>query len=143
MADITPILNSEEVIGGIAAILITMYGVYKKLKSDNVESANQKAEIDIISVLTKQRDDYVALSDRYRESLILTEKEVREIRNALQILEFEKVKLMESLDKKDAELDMLKEIINYLTDTVSVAREVLENSNMPNSIENNENELNN
>lgn len=122
-------LNSEEVVGGTVALLITVYGVYKKLKSDNVESANQRAEIDIISVLTKQRDDYVSLSDRYRESLILTEKEIREIRNSLQILEFEKVKLMESLDKKDAELDVLREIINYLTDTVSVAREVLENSN--------------
>lgn len=129
MTDLTPMLSSEEVVGGAVALLITVYGVYKKLKSDNVESANQRAEIDIISVLTKQRDDYVSLSDRYRESLILTEKEIREIRNSLQILEFEKVKLMESLDKKDAELDVLREIINYLTDTVSVAREVLENSN--------------
>lgn len=129
MTDLTPMLSSEEVVGGAVALLITVYGVYKKLKSDNVESANQRAEIDIISVLTKQRDDYVSLSDRYRESLILTENEIREIRNCLQILEFEKVKLMESLDKKDAELDVLREIINYLTDTVSVAREVLENSN--------------
>jgi predicted nuclease with TOPRIM domain len=100
--------------------------VFKKIKSDNVEIANQKAEIDIINILTKQRDDYVAMSDKYRESLIATEKEIREIKNNLQSLEFEKLKLMEKLDKKDTELDILRQIISYLTDTVAVARELID-----------------
>lgn len=128
MADIGTVINTEEIVGGAVALLIAVYGVYRKLKSDTVESANQKAEIDIISILTKQRDDYVSMSDKYRESLLLKESEILEIRNKLQILEFEKVKLMETLDKKDAELDVLRQIIDYLTDTVSVAREVIENS---------------
>lgn len=128
MADIGTVINTEEIVGGAVALLIAVYGVYRKLKSDTVESANQKAEIDIISILTKQRDDYVSMSDKYRESLLLKESEILEIRNKLQILEFEKIKLMETLDKKDAELDVLRQIIDYLTDTVSVAREVIENS---------------
>lgn len=128
MTDIGTVINTEEIVGGAVALLIAVYGVYRKLKSDTVESANQKAEIDIISILTKQRDDYVSMSDKYRESLLLKESEILEIRNKLQILEFEKVKLMETLDKKDAELDVLRQIIDYLTDTVSVAREVIENS---------------
>ena len=118
-------LAGEEVIGGAVALLTTCYVVFKKIKSDNVESVNQKAEIDIINILTKQRDDYVAMSDKYRESLIATEKEIREIKNNLQSLEFEKLKLMEKLDKKDAELDTLRQIITYLTDTLSVARELI------------------
>ena len=128
MVDLTS-LAGEEVIGGAVALLTTCYVVFKKIKSDNVESVNQKAEIDIINILTKQRDDYITMTDKYRESLISTEKEIREIKNNLQSLEFEKLKLMEKLDKKDAELDILRQIITYLTDTLSVARELINTNN--------------
>ena len=133
MVDLTS-LAGEEVIGGAVALLTTCYVVFKKIKSDNVESVNQKAEIDIINILTKQRDDYITMTDKYRESLISTEKEIREIKNNLHSLEFEKLKLMEKLDKKDAELDILRQIITYLTDTLSVARELINTNN--NSIDN-------
>ena len=33
---------------------------------------------------------------------------------------------MEKLDKKDTELDILRQIISYLTDTVAVARELID-----------------
>ncbi len=125
MIDLTS-LAGEKVIGGVVALLTACYVVFKKIKSDHVEIANQKAEIDIINILTKQRDDYVAMSDKYRESLIATEKEIREIKNNLQSLEFEKLKLMEKLDKKDTELNILRQIISYLTDTVAVARELID-----------------
>lgn len=128
MVDLTS-LAGEEVIGGAVALLTTCYVVFKKIKSDNVESVNQKAEIDIINILTKQRDDYITMTDKYRESLISTEKEIREIKNNLHSLEFEKLKLMEKLDKKDAELDILRQIITYLTDTLSVARELINTNN--------------
>ena len=131
MVDLTS-LAGEEVIGGVIALLTTGYVVFKKIKADNVENANQKAEIDIINILTKQRDDYVAMSDKYRESLIATEKEIREIKNNLQSLEFEKLKLMEKLDNKDAELDTLRQIITYLTDTLSVARELINTNDQTN-----------
>ena len=36
---------------------------------------------------------------------------------------------MEKLDKKDAELDILRQIITYLTDTLSVARELINTNN--------------
>ena len=133
-------LAGEEVIGGVVALLTTCYVVFKKIKSDTVEIANQKAEIDIINILTKQRDDYVAMSDKYRESLIATEKEIREIKNNLQSLEFEKLKLMEKLDKKDAELDTLRQIITYLTDTLSVARELINTNDQTNQTTDNVNQ---
>ena len=131
MVDLTS-LTGEEVIGGVVALLTACYVAFKKIKADNVENANQKAEIGIINILTKQRDDYVAMSDKYRESLIATEKEIREIKNNLQSLEFEKLKLMEKLDKKDAELDTLRQIITYLTDTLSVARELINTNDQTN-----------
>ena len=131
MVDLTS-LAGEEVIGGVVALLTACYVVFKKIKADNVENANQKAEIDIINILTKQRDDYVAMSDKYRESLIAIEKEIREIKNNLQSLEFEKLKLMEKLDKKDSELDTLRQIITYLTDTLSVARELINTNDQTN-----------
>jgi predicted nuclease with TOPRIM domain len=131
MVDLTNLAN-EEVIGGAVALLTTCYVVFKKIKSDTVEIANQKAEINIINILTKQRDDYVAMSDKYRESLIATEKEIREIKNILQSLEFEKIKLIEKLDKKDSELDLLRQIISYLKDTVAVARELIDTNDQTN-----------
>ena len=50
----------------------------------------------------------------------------------MQSLEFEKLKLMEKLDKKDTELDILRQIISYLTDTVAVARELIDANNQTN-----------
>ena len=47
-------LQIEEIIGGIAAILVTIYGVHKKLKSDAVETVNQRAEVNIIEQLIKR-----------------------------------------------------------------------------------------
>lgn len=135
-------LANEEVIGGAVALLTTCYVVFKKFKSDTVEIANQKAEINIINILTKQRDDYVAMSDKYRESLIATEKEIREIKNILQSLEFEKIKLIEKLDKKDSELDILRQIISYLKDTVAVARELIDTNDQTDQTDQNTDNIN-
>ena len=92
-------LQSEEVIGGIAAIFVTIYGVHKKLKSDAVETVNQRAEVNIIEQLIKQRDDALALSDKYHDQVLLNEKEMREIKIKLDTIEIERLKLLEKLDE--------------------------------------------
>lgn len=120
------VLGTEEVIGGIIAILAAIYGVHKKLKQDSVESINQKAEINIIESLTKQRDDALALSDKYRDRSVLTENEVRDLRNKLDGIEYENIKLLEKIDAQEAEVAVLKDIIKYLTDTVSITRQSIE-----------------
>src|SRR5690606_33047247 len=97
------LLQSEEVIGGIAAILVTIYGVHKKLKSDAVESTNQREEVNIIEQLIKQRDDALVLSDKYHEQVLLNEKEIREIKIKLDTIEIEKLKLLEKLDESESE----------------------------------------
>ena len=120
-------LQSEEVIGGIAAILITIYGVHKKLRYDAVENVNQKAEVNIIEQLIKQRDDAITLSDKYHAQVILHENDIREIRKQLDMIEIEKIKLLEKLDEQEAESAVLKQIIEYLTDTVAITRQSIEN----------------
>lgn len=120
------VLGTEEVIGGIIAILAAIYGVHKKLKQDSVETTNQKAEINIIESLTKQRDDALALSDKYRDRSVLTENEVRDLRNKLDGIEYENIKLLEKVDAQEAEVAVLKDIIKYLTDTVSITRQSIE-----------------
>ena len=120
------VLGTEEVIGGIVAILAAIYGVHKKLKQDSVETTNQKAEINIIESLTKQRDDALALSDKYRDRSVLAENEVRDLRNKLDGIEYENIKLLEKVDAQEAEVAVLKDIIKYLTDTVSITRQSIE-----------------
>ena len=120
------VLGTEEVIGGIVAILAAIYGVHKKLKQDSVETTNQKAEINIIESLTKQRDDALTLSDKYRDRSVLTENEVRDLRNKLDGIEYENIKLLEKIDAQEAEVAVLKDIIKYLTDTVSITRQSIE-----------------
>ena len=44
MVDLTS-LTGEEVIGGVVALLTTCYVVFKKIKSDTVEIANQKPKL--------------------------------------------------------------------------------------------------
>ncbi len=123
------LVGSEEVIGGIIAVLVTIYGVHKKFKSDSVESVNQKAEINIIEALIKQRDDALLISNDYREKLILTEKDIREIRNKLDLIEIENLKLLATIDRQESESSVLREIIHYLTDTVSITRQSIESNN--------------
>lgn len=125
------LLQSEEVIGGIAAILVTIYGVHKKLKSDAVESTNQRAEVNIIEQLIKQRDDALVLSDKYHEQVLLNEKEIREIKINLDTIEIEKIKLLEKLDESESESAVLRQIIEYLTDTVAITRQSIETSEQP------------
>lgn len=126
-------LAMEEVIGGIIAILAAIYGVHKKLKSDSVETANQRAEINIIEALTKQRDDAVSLSNSYRDLLLLSEKEIREVKNKLDSIEIENIKLLEKLDKSESDMSVLKNIIDYLTDTVSITRQSIEDATQEHS----------
>lgn len=121
-------VGSEEIVGGIVAVLVAIYGVHKKFKSDGVESVNQKAEINIIESLIKQRDDAMKLSDSYREKLILSEGDIREIRNKLDLVEIENFKLLEKIDHNESESLVLREIINYLTDTVSITRQSIESN---------------
>ncbi len=122
-------LQSEEIIGGIAAILVTIYGVHKKLKSDAVETVNQRAEVNIIEQLIKQRDDALALSDKYHDQVLLNEKEIREIKIKLDTIEIERLKLLEKLDEQESQSAVLKQIIEYLTDTVAITRQSIETSN--------------
>lgn len=116
----------EQIIGGIAAILVTIYGVYKKFKSDNVTDTYQRSEIDIFESLSKQRDDLIILSDKYRELLTTAENEIREIKNNLSTYELENSKLIQRLSEAEAEIEVLKQILQYINDSVSVTRQSLE-----------------
>lgn len=128
MIDLTA-LASEEVVGGVVAIFAAIYAVHKKLKSDTVETANQKAEVNIIEALTKQRDDAIKIADTYRERLLLTEMEVRDISKKLDSIENEKIALLEKMDHLEAESALLREIIEYLTDTVDITRKTIDTYN--------------
>lgn len=122
-------LPLEQAIGGLAAILVAIYGVYKKFKTDNVVDAYQRSEINIFDSLSKQRDDLIILSDKYRELLNLAETEIREIRNKLSTTEFENLKLIEKLGEAEAEIEVLRQIIQYINDSVAVTRQSLEENN--------------
>lgn len=117
---------STEILGGLAALLAAIYGVHKKLRSDSVESTIQKAEINIIESLIKQRDDAIELSDKYRDRYMLTENEIRILKSKLDSFEHENLKLLEQIDEKDTEAEVLRSIIKYLTDAVSVTRKRIE-----------------
>lgn len=119
----------EQVIGGIAAILVTIYGVYKKFKTDNVTDTYQRTEINIVESLSKQRDDLLTLSDKYRVLLTTAENEIRDIKTKLSMAEFENSKLIERLSEAEAEIEVLKQILQYINDSVSVTRQSLEANN--------------
>lgn len=119
----------EQVIGGIAAILVTIYGVYKKFKTDNVTNTYQRTEINIVESLSKQRDDLLTLSDKYRVLLTTAENEIRDIKTKLSMAEFENSKLIERLSEAEAEIEVLKQILQYINDSVSVTRQSLEANN--------------
>lgn len=119
----------EQVIGGIAAILVTIYGVYKKFKTDNVTDTYQRSEINIVESLSKQRDDLLTLSDKYRILLTTAENEIRDIKTKLSMAEFENSKLIERLSEAEAEIEVLKQILQYINDSVSVTRQSLEANN--------------
>lgn len=130
-------LQGEEILGGIVAILVTIYGVHKKLRSDAVETVNQKAEVNIIEQLIKQRDDAISLSDKYRERAILNENEMRDIKIKLDAIEFDRIRLLERLDEAEADSDVLRNIIEYLTGTIQITRETIEtNTSSPPSANN-------
>lgn len=124
------VISAEGVIGGIIAILAAIYGVHRKLKADNVENVNQKAEINIIEMLIKQRDDAISLSDKYRDRFVLTEHETMDMKSKLDLSIHENIKLLEKLDARDAEIEVLKDIVKYLTETVSITRQSIEESNI-------------
>ena len=120
------VVGTEEIIGGIMVIIASIYGVHKKLKSDIVELTNQKAEINVIETLIKQRDDAIIISDSYREKLILNETDLRVLHIKINQIELEKLKLLEHVDMLEAESSILRDIIDYLTDTVSITRKTIE-----------------
>lgn len=122
------VIGTEEVVGGIVAILVAIYGVHKRLKSDSVENTNQKAEINIIESLIKQRDDAISLSDKYRDRCVIIENEMLDIKSRLDLNIHENIKLLEKLDARDAEIEVLKDIVRYLTETVSITRQSIEES---------------
>lgn len=122
-------LPLEQIVGGLVAILAAIYGVYKNLKTDNVVDAHQRSEINIFDSLSKQRDDLIILSDRYRELLNLAENEIREIKNKLSSTEILNLKLIEKLSEAEAEIEVLRQIIQYINDSVSVTRQSLEENN--------------
>lgn len=122
-------LPLEQMIGGLVAILVTIYGVYKKFKNDNVTDAYQRSEINIFDSLSKQRDDLIILSDKYRELLNLAENDIREIKNKLSMTEIENSKLIERLGEAEAEIEVLRQILQYINDSVSVTRQSLEENN--------------
>lgn len=122
-------LPLEQIVGGLVAILAAIYGVYKNLKTDNVVDAHQRSEINIFDSLSKQRDDLIILSDRYRELLNLAENDIREIKNKLSSTEILNLKLIEKLSEAEAEIEVLRQIIQYINDSVSVTRQSLEENN--------------
>ena len=58
---------------------------------------------------------------------LLHENDIREIKKQLDMIEIEKIKLLEKLDEQEAESAVLKQIIEYLTDTVAITRQSIEN----------------
>ena len=134
-------LQGEEILGGIVAILVTIYGVHKKLRSDAVETVNQKAEVNIIEQLIKQRDDAISLSDKYRERAILNENEMRDIKIKLDAIEFDRIRLLERLDEAEADSDVLRNIIEYLTGTIQITRETIETNTSSPPSSNNDDQL--
>lgn len=138
------LISTEEIIGGIVAVLVAVYGVHKKLKQDSVETINQRAEINIVESLIKQRDDALSLSDKYRDRSVVNEHELLELKSKLDQIEHENIKLLEKLDSRDSEIDVLKDIVRYLTDTVSIARQSIEEStHEDNIVDINEGRINN
>lgn len=119
-------LQLEEIFGGILVILGAVYGVQKKLKSDGVISTHQKAEINIIETLTKQRDDCITLAERYRELLISAEVEIRGQRTKIDSLDNDNLKLLEKLSNAEAEIEILRQLLQYISDTVAIARTTIE-----------------
>ena len=61
----------------------------------------------------------------------LNEKEIREIKIKLDTIEIEKLKLLEKLDESESESAVLRQIIEYLTDTVAITRQSIETSEQP------------
>lgn len=121
-------LQLEQVIGGIVAVLVAIYGIYKKLKSDGVADSYQRTEFSVIDSLGKQRDDLITLSDKYRELLNVAEAEIREIKAKLTVAEIENIKLIEKLGEAEAEIEVLRQILEYLNDSVSITLESLESN---------------
>lgn len=119
-------LLSEEVIGGLFALSATIYAIHRKFKSDTVEDANNKSEVNIIEVLTKQRDDAIMMADKLRDQVLVVDAEVRELHKQTTINAAEKQILLEKIDDLESELSMLHDIIEYLTDTVDITRKTLD-----------------
>jgi uncharacterized coiled-coil DUF342 family protein len=120
--------GNEEFIGGIVAMLVTFYGVYKKMKADNVESVNQRAEIGIIEALTKQRDDAIELSEKYKTKIDTLEREVFELKKDANSAEISKNKLVDELAESESKTEMLSQLVEYLSETVSIARQSIESN---------------
>lgn len=122
-------LPLEQIVGGLVAISVTIYGVYNKFKNDNVTDTHQRSEINIFESLSKQRDDLVVISDKYRELLTLAESDIRDIKQRLMVAEIENSKLIERLGEAESEIEVLRQILQYINDSVSITRQSLEENN--------------
>jgi hypothetical protein len=120
--------GNEEFVGGIVAIIVTFYGVYKKMKADNVESVNQRAEIGIIDALTKQRDDALELSEKYKNKIDTLEQEIFDLKKDVNTNDISKTKLVEELAEAEAKAEVMSQLVEYLSETVSIARQSIENN---------------
>lgn len=107
-------LQTESVVGGLIALFAAIYAVYRRFQSDKVSDTNLRAEINIIEVLSKQRDDAIEMSNKYRELLNICEEDARnkdgEINQST--ININNLKIVE------IENTMLRDIINALTDTI-------------------------
>lgn len=116
----------EQIIGGICATLVAIYGVYKRFKHDDVTDNYQRSEVAVLDTLGRQRDNLIVLSDKYRSLLDLAESEIRELKSKLTMAEIENIKLIEKLSEAEAEIEVLRQILEYLNDSVSLTRQSLE-----------------
>ena len=73
----------------------------------------------MLESLGKQRDDLIDLSDKYRSLLDLAETEIRDLKSKLTLAEIENIKLIEKLSEAEAEIEILRQILEYLNESVS------------------------
>lgn len=128
-------IKLEEVMGGIVAILSAIYAIHKKTDSTTVENVSQKAEVNIIESLTKQRDDSIDMYEKYREKFVLCEAELQKTKRLLAELEIEALDHLESIDTLKSEVELLKSMIKYMNESIELINNgIISNNDRNNNI---------
>lgn len=119
MIDISQ-LTSETVVGGIAGLLASIYAVWQKLSQNKVDVANQKAEVNIIETITKQRDDAISMYEKYRNLYLQIETEHQKLKAKLDDIETDSLDYLKRIDTLNDEIEALKDIIKYMSDSIEL-----------------------